>query len=240
MAGFAVHLVTAAVVGGVGVTTLLAVGAVTPATAWIGFAATMLGGVLPDIDADDSIFLDVAFTVLALVGSFLLMFSQVERYAIAELVVLWMMAFLFVKFAVYELFVRFTTHRGIFHSVPAGLFFAGLTAAGMIHLFHHPEQRAWLIGLFVLMGYWVHLLLDELYSLRLLAASDGATSLGSAFKWFAPDGWATSAMYLALVLVYYWTPSPLPTLRELFAPALFEAVQTRWWPAGPWFGIPYF
>ncbi|MBF0271471.1 MAG: metal-dependent hydrolase [Magnetococcales bacterium] len=239
MAGFHTHLAVAAVSGGVGVTTLMVAGVVDPQTGLIGFMGATIGGVLPDVDAEDSWPLDLAFTLFALLGSFFVMFSQVGAYSVAELTVLWMVSFLFIKLAVCEMFVRFTVHRGIFHSLPAGVFFAGLTALLLMRLFHQSERLAWLTGLFVLLGYLVHLLLDELYSLNLFGPGGVSSSLGSAFKLSAPDGWATSAMYLAIFLVYYVTPGPLATLREIFTPATLDAILPRLVPAGPWFGLPF-
>ncbi|MBF0629248.1 MAG: metal-dependent hydrolase [Magnetococcales bacterium] len=237
MAGFDIHLAVAAVFGGVGVTTLMGAGMIDPQTGLIGFVAAMIGGVMPDVDADDSIFLDLSFTLFALLGSFFVMFSQLARYSIAELIVLWLVTFLFIKLALFELFVRFTVHRGIFHSLPAGLFFAGLTADLLIRLFHQPDRVAWLAGLFVLLGYLVHLLLDELYSLNLLSAEGVADSFGTAFKLRAPDGWATATMYLSVLLVYYDTPGLGLLLRELFSPITWHAISPRLLPTGEWFGI---
>ncbi|MBF0190555.1 MAG: metal-dependent hydrolase [Magnetococcales bacterium] len=239
MAGFNTHVAVAAVIGGVGVATLMVAGLADPQTGLVGFIAATIGGVLPDVDAEDSWPLDLAFTLFALLGSFFIMFSQVPVYSIVELTVLWMVSFLFIKLAVCEMFVRFTVHRGIFHSLPAGVFFAGLTALLLMRLFHQSERFAWMTGLFVLLGYLVHLLLDELYSLNLFGEGGVSASLGSAFKLSAPDGWATAAMYVAIFLVYYVTPGLPATLREIFTPATLDAILARLVPVGPWFGLPF-
>ncbi|MBF0214534.1 MAG: metal-dependent hydrolase [Magnetococcales bacterium] len=239
MAGFHVHVTVAAAVGGVGVISLMVAGQADLQTGWIGFVAATIGGVLPDVDAEDSWPLDLAFTFFALLGSFLVMFSQVAVYSIAELTVLWLVTYLFIRLAVLELFVRFTVHRGIFHSLPAGVFFAGATAALLLRLFHLSERLAWLAAVFMLLGYLVHLLLDELYSLKLLEEGGISASFGTAFKLRSQDGWATSAMYLAVFLVYYLTPGLPDALRGLFSPAVGEAILNRLVPVGPWFGLPF-
>ncbi|MBF0341403.1 MAG: metal-dependent hydrolase [Magnetococcales bacterium] len=239
MAGFNVHLAVGAMAGGVGVTSLMVAGLVDSQVGLLGFFAAMIGGVLPDVDAEESIFLDLAFTVFALLGSFFVMFSQTGVYSVAELTILWLVTFLFIKFAVFELFVRFTVHRGIFHSVPAGVFFGGVTAALLIHLFRLPERAAWLAGLFVFFGYLVHLLLDELYSLNLLGEGGVLASFGTAFKFHSRDSWATASMYTAIALVFMMTPGVSGLLGELFSKATLDAVGARFLPAGHWFGLPY-
>lgn len=239
MAGFNIHVSVAAVVGGVGVTTLMSAGQSDPQTGLLCFFAAMLGGVLPDVDADESIPLNLAFTFGALLGSFFVMFSQVAVYSIVELILIWLVTFLLIKLAVFELFTRLTIHRGIFHSLPAGLFFACATVTLLSRLFHHSAQESWLAGLFILVGYWVHLVLDELYSLNLFGVGGVAHSLGSAFKLYSRNWWVTGAMYGAVVVFYLLTPSLSEMVDGVFVPGTWQGVQARLLPVGAWFGLPF-
>lgn len=239
MADFNVHVATGAIAGGVGVTALMSADRMDPQTGLICFFAAMIGGVLPDVDADESVLLNLIFTFFALLASFFVMFSQLGGHAILESIILWLLAFLFVKLAVFELFTRTTTHRGIFHSLPAGLFFACATAVLMSRLFHQPASAAWLTGLFVLTGCLVHLLMDELYSLNLFGVGGVEHSLGSAFKLYSRELWATAAMIAATVVAFLLAPSPAELVGSLFTLETLEAIRGRLLPAGHWFGLPF-
>ncbi|MBF0417123.1 MAG: metal-dependent hydrolase [Magnetococcales bacterium] len=239
MADFNTHLAVAAVSGGVAVTMMMVAGVADAQLGLSSFFAAMIGGVLPDVDAEESWTLDLAFTLFALLGSFFVMLSQAGQMSIGELVVLWLVSFLFIKLAVCELFIRCTVHRGIFHSLPAGVLFAGLTAALLYHLFRQPPWFCWVVGLFVAGGYLVHLLLDELYSLNLFGEGGVSSSLGTALKIWSADSWAALAMYLAAGMVVLLTPGLPDVLARLFSRHTLEAIQLRMWPAEVWFGLPF-
>lgn len=239
MADFNTHLAVAAVSGGVAVTALMVAGVADAQLGLSGFFAAMIGGVLPDVDAEESWTLDLAFTLFALLGSFFVMLSQVARLSIGELVMLWLVTYLFIKLAVCELFIRCTVHRGIFHSLPAGVFCGGLTAALLYHLFHQAPWFCWIVGLFVTGGYLVHLVLDELYSLNLFGEGGTSSSLGTALKIWSNDPWAAFTMYLAAGMVVLLTPGLPDVLARLFSRHTLEAMQLRMWPADVWFGMPF-
>ncbi|MBF0428187.1 MAG: metal-dependent hydrolase [Magnetococcales bacterium] len=239
MAGFNAHCAVAAVVGGMAVTTLMVSGQADPQTALICLGSCLIGGVLPDVDADESVPLKLSFTVFALLGSFFIMFSQVKVYSILELIVLWLVTFLFIKLVVFELFTRITVHRGIFHSLPAGIFFAGATAVLMSRLFHHPDKLSWLAGLFLFLGFVVHLILDELVSLNLFGVGGVSYSFGSAFKLFSRNGWVTGAMYAAVVIILFMAPNLPDVVKGVFNQTSRDAVNAHFLPTGPWFGVPF-
>ncbi|MEO5345940.1 MAG: metal-dependent hydrolase [Magnetococcus sp. YQC-9] len=240
MADFNTHLAVAAVAGGVVVTSLMVVGVIHAQAGLSCFFAAMVGGVLPDVDAEESWTLDLTFSIFALLGSFLIMFSQVRVYTIGELIVLWLVSFLFIKYAVCEMFIRCTVHRGIFHSLPAAVFFGGASAALLFHLFHQSERFAWIIGLFMFFGVLVHLVLDEIYSLNLMGEGGVARSFGSALKLWSSDPWASFTMYLAAGMVVLSTPGLPAVLKELFDRRILEAMLPKLFPSEVWFGIPYF
>ncbi|MBF0125760.1 MAG: metal-dependent hydrolase [Magnetococcales bacterium] len=239
MAAFGVHIGVAAVTGGVGVTTLMAAGLADSQTALLCFFTSLIGGVLPDVDADDSIPLNLALTCFALISSFFVMFSRVGTHSILESILLWLGTFLVVKLVIFEGFRRATTHRGLWHSLPAGVLCAGVTAWLSSHLFHLPPLSGWLAGLTLLAGFVVHLLLDELYSLNLLSAGGASHALGSAFKLHAGNLWVTGALYLAVVLILALTPGLTDMLHAVFNPTTVQEVRGRFLPTGNWFGLSF-
>lgn len=237
MAGFNVHVSVASVVGGMGVTTLMATGQLDGQAALLCFFMAMIGGVLPDVDADQSIPLNLAFTFFALLGSFLVMFSQVQHFSILESIVVWLLTFLLIKLAVFELFTRMTVHRGIIHSLPAGFFFTCTTSTLLSHLFHHSDRLSWLAALFLLLGFLVHLLLDELYSLNLFGVGGVSHSLGSAFKLYSRNWWATGGMCAAGLLLFLLTPSLADVGDLLLNQATWQSVFGRFLPTAGWFHL---
>lgn len=211
-------------------------GLATPGETLVYLALGTLGSLLPDLDADGSAPVRASFTLAAVALAFLVMFFLAERFAsVAELVVVWVFAFLLARWALFALLTRVTVHRGMLHSVPAAAFF-GLAAAAAAHRgVGAPAQAAWTAGAFVAFGYLVHLLLDEAYSVNLFGAR-ARRSLGSAFKlWSRRGPAATLATYLAAVSAFLLAPPPGPMLEAIAEPAHRREAWQRLWPRDGWF-----
>ena len=182
---------------------------------WQGAAVLGLvafGGILPDIDADRSKAIRLIFNLLAVpavvIGALLLQ----SRLAPGPLLLVCGGLYLTVRYLAGALFSRFTVHRGIWHSLlAAGL--CGLAAAALsFRLLDQPERLAWLYGLAVTVGFVIHLLLDECYSVDLTGARI-KRSFGTAIKpfdWKVPGN--TLAMLMAGLALAPWLPSWPPLL----------------------------
>jgi len=168
MADFNTHLVGAAAVSGIAATALVMTQAAAHQVVMGYFVLGVIGGLLPDIDSPSSIPLRVAFTLLAVSSGFLAVFAFAQHYSLAELTLLWLGSFLTVRYLVFQLFTTLTTHRGLIHSIPAGLCFGLLTVLATHRVFGASARHAWLCGGFVTLGFLVHLLLDEIYSANLM------------------------------------------------------------------------
>ncbi|MBF0132646.1 MAG: metal-dependent hydrolase [Magnetococcales bacterium] len=215
MAGFRVHFVTAAGMGGVVGTTLLQGGILEPQGVVIGFFLATLGGLLPDVDADHSTLLGTGMTMVALTVSFLVLFRYSDHHTVLELLGLWLACYLLFKWVVFGIVTRLTIHRGLFHSLPAAVLAGFLTIMVLHHLFGWANRLSWLGGGFVLLGYVLHLLLDEMASLNVFGIQGVRHSLGSAFKWRSPDLIPTLGVYLALFLVFPMLPDPAGLWEDL-------------------------
>ncbi len=209
MANFNTHLMGAVAVSGVTATALVMTG-MFPHQAVIGyFVLGVIGGLLPDIDSPNSIPVRIAFAALAVVAGFLLVFAFGRHYSLVELLALWLGCFLLLRYGVFVLLDRLTVHRGLIHSIPAGIGFGLTTTLVAYYVFNAAVIHAWLCGAFVTLGFIVHLLLDEFYSVdlfgkKLLKSSFGtALSLGSLNQ---PIG--TAALYLTVVALFLLCPSP--------------------------------
>jgi hypothetical protein len=210
VANFRRHLEIGALASGMLSTASLGSGFVTPTDALLLWITGSFGGILPDIDSDSASALDIVFNIITLcfiIATFYLLHTNYTT------LLLWGASILIygvMKLLVRPLFEAATVHRGIFHSLVAGLFFA-LTAVNIaFHLGKQNELLSWLIGLFLLFGYVIHLLLDELYSVD-LANTRIKRSFGKALKLFDYSNIKISALMLAAVIACY-TFTPTSTL----------------------------
>ena len=237
MANFKTHLNVAVLVSGVAATTVASIGLVDVHQTPVLFALGVLGGLLPDIDADNSTPVRLAFGLLGLIAAFAAVFYALAHYrlSIGELCLLAGGTFTLVRYVIFELFLRLTEHRGVFHSLLAVVFFACLTTSLSYHLAAAPPVLAWLHGLAVALGYATHLVLDELFSVDLLGGRL-KRSFGTALKPFGSDLKATLVMGLLTALVGTTLPDPRILPRLLSRETLVEPVRQKLWPAqGRWF-----
>ncbi len=202
------------------------------------FLLGTIGSLLPDIDADNSVPLRICFTLTSILFAFLVMFSLVNWFpSVAELLVIWIAAYVIFRCIIFFLFTRLTTHRGIFHSLPAALFFGFLTATTSELMWYTPPHLAWLQALFVTTGYILHLVLDEIYSLNLFGIG-AKRSLGSACKlWYRKSLPATLYMYLATIILYLLTPSTLPLQDMIQNNKITTALEQALMPKTGWFEL---
>jgi membrane-bound metal-dependent hydrolase YbcI (DUF457 family) len=137
---------------------------------------------------------------------------------------------LFVRFGIARLLMRYTVHRGMFHSIPALLIFTGLAflICGSTNL-HLRYFKA--VGVFI--GVLSHLALDEIYAVQWIGGRwRFKKSFGTALKLWSDSAWGNFSTYwkLAAVVVLilsepaimerYGTLSPIvvdnAALRERF------------------------
>jgi hypothetical protein len=179
---------------------------------WLIFLST-LGGLLPDIDANNSRPVRLLFNVLALMGVAAVLRASNNNYAPYPLVLIAAGTYLFIRYGMFALFNSLTVHRGVFHSVLAALFFAMLMTCISFHYLHWDVLHAWLNGIFIALGFIAHLLLDELYSVD-LSDSRMKNSFGTALKLFSYSNLTASALMIICTIILYWmAPSPIPLVK---------------------------
>jgi LexA-binding, inner membrane-associated putative hydrolase len=240
MADFRTHLAVASTVSGVLAIGTMVAGVATPKEVVLLFCAGTMGGVLPDIDSDHTIPVQILFSVLAVGLAFMSVFSRADTYSVVELSLLWISVYLFVRYVLYKIFAKFTVHRGIFHSQLAALFFLLFNAAIAYHLFGLSAVSAWLVGCFVALGYLIHLLLDEIYSVDMTGARV-KKSFGTALKFASFEdpktslalGVATVALFLAV------TPALSEFVHTLASQRAFASLHERFLPKDRWFSISF-
>ena len=237
MANFTTHIATGTVVAGALATLTLAADVVAPENLIAVTMAGVLGSVLPDIDLKDSRPSRAMFAGLAVFFSFAVLFTFAMRYSIAELWILWLGTLAFVRYGLHTVFHRLAVHRGIWHSILAAVFSAAATAIILKHVLEKPDGIAWLAGGFLFIGYLVHLILDEIYSVDIMDTRLKA-SFGTALKLFDTRHPRASAAMAAAVLATLWAaPSPGTFEAGITSRELWAGLSQRLLPQEAWFGI---
>ncbi len=235
MANFDTHLAVASMSSGVFAITTLATNLATPAQATGFFLLGVIGGLLPDIDSDNSTPVKIFFNLLALGLAFFTLFGLAGRYSVAELFLIWLGIYLIVRFVAFEAFTRLTVHRGILHSLLAAIFFGALTTSIAYHVVHSPPDVAWLSGLALLLGYVVHLVLDELFSVDVLN-NTVKRSFGTALKPASFNNWPTSILLAIMTIALIYTlPDPEAVLSRILDPKTYTNIRAMLFPEGQWF-----
>jgi membrane-bound metal-dependent hydrolase YbcI (DUF457 family) len=213
MANFKAHVFIAAAASSGAALVAANVGLIDGADApWLIFLG-IVGGMLPDIDASNSKPVKLLFNVLALLGVSGVWVAFKDGYAQQQLLLGVVAIYLGIRYGLFFLFNSFTEHRGVFHSLLAAVFFACLMTCISFYFLEWDILHAWLNGLFIAVGFIVHLLLDELYSVD-LSNTRMKKSFGTALKLFSYKNIPASVLMTVCTIALYWlAPSPAPFLK---------------------------
>lgn len=197
---------------------------------------TTISGLLPDLDSDSGVEMK-GFTgilgVLAAVSVWEAVGSMKPPPTFE--VHLWAMvlAYVAVRHGLRRVISRLAKHRGISHSLPT----CGVW--GLATYLYYPSKYHGLrvlMAVAVMVGFFSHLLLDEMCSVDLKGARVNK-AFGTAIKLWAPSAWTTLGMYavlsyLAWITIQRWPESPtafdLPTLNlplQAYAEALVAKIR---------------
>lgn len=237
MANFTTHIAVGTVVAGGLATLTLAADVIAPENLIPVTLAGVVGSVLPDIDLRVSRPSRALFAGFAIFFSFAVLFAAADHFSVAELWLLWLGTLLFVRYGLYSIFHAAAIHRGTWHSLLAALFAAAATAVVFGHGLHRHAGVAWLAGGFMLIGYLVHLTLDEISSVDMIDRRVKA-SFGTALKlWDRRYPWGTAGMTAALLLAVWMAPSPNTFLSGISSRDMWAGLNDRLLPKESWFGI---
>ncbi len=235
MANFNTHLIVASTISGITATALYGANIIGPQEVIQNFTFGTIAGLLPDIDSDNSVVLRLIFSVLAVAISFFVMLQFSINLSIAEMFILWIACFAAIFFGGFSIFKRFTIHRGIFHSIPAAFFFGISTAAVLFYFFPYTALVSWIAGVFVILGYLIHLILDEIYSVD-LANNRIKRSFGSALKIMDTKNLpSTIALYVAVISAALLAPNPESLYNTIINPEFIQMLKSQLLPENGWF-----
>jgi membrane-bound metal-dependent hydrolase YbcI (DUF457 family) len=237
MANFTTHIVVGTVVSGSLATLTLAADVIAPQNLVAVTMAGALGSVLPDIDLKDSRPSRALFSGLAIFFSFVVLFHFAPQLSIAEMWVIWVGTLLFVRYGLHNLFHHYAVHRGIWHSIVAGVVCALATAIVFYYGFGRPDGVAWLAAGFLFIGYLTHLTLDEVYSVDVMGRYL-KKSFGTALKLVDrryPS--ATAGMLAAAVLLLFISPSITTFADGISSRSMWADLRARMLPQDGWFEV---
>lgn len=227
MANFNTHLGVAAVGSGMLATLCLQVGFVDAKDAILLASMGVLGGILPDIDLHYSHPSRILFSVLGIVVTFLWIFAAENHLSILQLWCAGLGIYMIVRYPFWALFQKLTVHRGSIHSVAAALLFALIVTALSYHVFAKPDFISWFTGMFVFLGFILHLLLDEIYSVDFMGHRL-KRSFGTALKLIDSKEHISSAVIIiSIFIVWFLTPDINQFLDTISSAETYRVILQR-------------
>ena len=199
MAAFREHVIFSSVLGaGYGAAAALALG-FTPVQGSLAAVMTAVAGMLPDLDLDHGRPGQELFGLLAAVAPLLIVGRLLHWLGLPgdrEMVMLGIVVlYLLIRYVFAKIVTRFSVHRGMFHSIPALLIAAEL--AYLTYPSDVPRVK-FLVAAGVALGFFSHLLLDEIYSVEFSGVKVGLKkSSGTAIKMFG-DAFLPNVLTCAL------------------------------------------
>ena len=164
----------------------------------IVFTLAVIGAGLPDIDSDTSRPVQILFGVIGVVCPVVMYKLFLGENATMEAVFISILfLYLFIQHVLSKIFLKYTHHRGIYHSIPAAvisgelIFLIFASSALTPRLFFAAAVAG---------GYLSHLVLDEIYSVD-LGGLKIKSSFGSAVALTAPSKIVTMLAYLLLMIL---------------------------------------
>jgi len=206
MASFGQHLNIAVVATGVVVVPLHASGVLTTYQAVLALFLGVVGGILPDLDSDNSKPIQIGFKILSIFLPLLILLLFVGKMALLKTLLLWIILTIVLKLTLFNVLLKLTVHRGLFHSVPMGFLIFELLSLLFFEYFHYSMQHSLILCFFIFYGFIIHLLLDEVYSVN-LEGMKLKRSFGTAFKFYEKNNVkGTLLLYFLIVVTYFFTP----------------------------------
>ena len=179
------------------------------------FLNTGIGSFLPDLDSDSGLPVKIIFGVYGLLLAALVFFISYNatNFNTIITIALTIVTYIIVQFILQPLFKKYTKHRGMFHSVPA-IFISFLIALISLGYFNINELDKFLLSTAISVGYFSHLLLDEIYSTNILTGKiKPKKSLGTALKFTSHSKKQNIAVYSFLILLLFIA---MPTIFDIF------------------------
>jgi len=216
MASFEQHVNGAVIASGAIIVPLHTASIIDVTQSLIALGLGLVGGVLPDLDSDNSKPIQIVFKIISIFFPLVVILSIPNDFSLFYLVCYWLFATLALRITLFQLFISFTTHRGIFHSIPMGIVFAQITTFIFYKIFHFGLAFSTIAGIFLFFGFLIHLLLDEFVSINVLGVRM-KKSFGTAFKLYDRENlFGTFLLYLFIILFFYFFPIEINIFTNIY------------------------
>jgi hypothetical protein len=205
MANFATHIKVASGLSFIGSLGVYTFGITTiPQTIFLILLGS-LGGIMPDIDSPHSTSIGWVFTILGMIAAFITIFSCLASLGVLLSLFIGFIIFKLVQINIKAIVSNHCKHRGVIHSIPVGITI-GLLVSIVTNILTQQATFAWVSGFFISFGYFIHLTLDEIYSVDLKGARL-KKSFGTALSLFSRKNMiGYLIVYAALVMCFYFVP----------------------------------
>ncbi|PIF04935.1 MAG: hypothetical protein CSA86_00065 [Arcobacter sp.] len=215
MASFAQHVNTAVIISGVTIAPLYSSGLININQSLALLCFGIIGGVLPDIDLENSKPIQITSSILSLFIPLLAILTLLESLSILKMLFIWFLSAILLHFFIFKIVLHFTVHRGIIHSIPMAIVMGYTTHIVLEHLLHYEYLFSLLCGIFLFFGFIIHLILDEMISLNAFGMSF-KKSLGTALKLYDKKNLAgTFLLYITIFIEYMLYPIHLNELEQI-------------------------
>jgi hypothetical protein len=202
-------------------------------TSIVGAGLCSVGGILPDIDSGPGIPLREITTFLASVVPTMLI-TRLLSYSFTQetLILAGAAIYIGIRFGLSHFLRHYTVHRGMFHSIPSMAIFGELT-----YLLFYGESmfvRLFMVAA-VCLGFFSHLLLDEIYSVEWDGRPHLKNSFGTAIKFYSREWWPNFTCYAKLTALSYLVMNDPSVIQQVYtgqsqqvAKNLGQAVKDGW------------
>jgi len=216
MASFAQHVNTAVVISGITIAPLYSSSLIDINQSLALLFFGMIGGILPDIDLENSKPIQITSSILSIFIPLLAILTLLQSLSISKMLFIWFLSSILLHFFIFKILLHFTIHRGVIHSIPMGLLFAHCITIVFYNILGFEELFSLLCGLFLFIGFIIHLLLDEIVSLNAFGMSF-KKSLGSALKFYDKNNIIGSVLlYISIIILQIIYPLNIEYIIDIF------------------------
>ncbi len=198
MANFQTHITASTLVGVVYGTVAYTQFGIPAGHCCVAGGLCSVAGMLPDLDHKLGVPLREMLSFVSVMVP-MLMLRRFEEIGLSpeQMVFTSGVIYVLIRFVGGELFKKFTVHRGMWHSIPAAVL------AGMVTYLVclSPENEIRLLKSWaVVLGFMVHLILDEIYSVDLIGRRIKKSS-GTAMKFFGKKAGPNLLVYANIIII---------------------------------------
>ena len=230
MANFKTHIQVSAIGSGVLSTVLLGANIVNSIEAVLLWVVGALGGVLPDIDSDNSTTLNILFGIITLLSITAVLSQLGESVSTLEIWLVIALVYGVTNWVLRRIFESYTVHRGIFHSLLSSVFIGVLSIVIAYEFTYLNAVMSWLVGFYVFGGYITHLVLDEVYSVDFSNARV-KNSFGTACKLYEYKNIQASLLMLLLVFgMFFMVPNTQGVKSKLMSKHTLVLIKDSFLP----------